>query len=73
MQSMTGVVTIVQENRFQLLDDDGVSHHFLLWHAAATEPEQLPLVLHKRVRVSYTDPANLIGHTARRIVLLEAC
>ena len=28
MQSMAGVVTIVQEGRFQLLDDDGVVASF---------------------------------------------
>ena len=27
---MEGVVTIVQESRFQLLDDEGVAHHFVL-------------------------------------------
>ena len=42
MQSMTGLVTIVQEGRFQLLDDDGVSHHFLLKWSAAPDPSSSP-------------------------------
>lgn len=71
MQSVEGVVTIVQEGRFQLLDDNGVAHQFLLSHNAAPEPEQLPSLLQKRVRVRYTDAANLIGHAAKRILLLD--
>jgi hypothetical protein len=71
MLSMTGVVTIVQEARFQLLDDDGVSHQFLLAHSAAPDPEQLTALLRQRIRVSYSNPSNVIGHTAHRILLLE--
>jgi len=71
MLSMTGVVTIVQEGRFQLLDDDGVSHQFLLKYSAAPDPEQLPALLQQRIRVSYSNPTNLIGHAAHKIVLLE--
>lgn len=71
MQRLDGVVTIVQESRFQLLDDQGVSHHFLLGYSAAIEPEQLPSLLERRVRVVYTDPGNLIGHRAHRLALLE--
>ena len=56
MLSMAGVVTIVQEGRFQLLDDDGVAHHFLLHQAQPSEPEQLRRLLNRRVRVSYTAP-----------------
>jgi hypothetical protein len=71
MLSMTGVVTIVQEGRFQLLDDDGVSHQFLLAYSAAPDPEQLPDLLQQRIRVSYSNPADLIGHAAHQIVLPE--
>lgn len=72
MQSMQGVITIVQEGRFQLMDDKGVGHHFLLSRRAALEPEQLPALLMRRVRVDYRDPAGIIGHEARRILLLDA-
>jgi len=70
MRQLDGVVTIVQESRFQLVDDDGVAHHFLLGYGAAIEPEQLPSLLERRIRVSYTDPDNLIGHRAVRLFLL---
>ena len=72
MLSMTGVVTIVQEGRFQLLDEEGVSHQFLLKYNAAAEPEQLPALLNQRVRVSYTNPYTLLGHVEGRIMLLDA-
>ena len=73
MPSMEGIVTIVQEGRFQLLDDSGVAHLFLLGHEASLEPEQLQPLQHgqRRVRVSYTEPNGLIGHRARRITLLD--
>ncbi len=69
MRSMEGVVTIVQEGRFQLLDDDGVAHHFLLDHSAASEPQQLASLLNKRARVSYTNRGDVIGHVARKILM----
>ena len=71
MRSMSGVVTIVQEGRFQLVDDDGVAHHFLLDHSAPLDPEQLPYLLERRVRVTRTDPKGVIGHAATNILLLD--
>jgi hypothetical protein len=68
---MEGVVTVIQEGRFQLVDDDGVAHHFVLAHDAASEPEQLPSLLMRRVRVSYSDPKGIIGHAATKIDLLD--
>jgi hypothetical protein len=70
MQSVDGMVTIVQEGRFQLIDDDGVGHLFLLGHAAALDPEQLaPLQRDQtRVRVSYRYAPDLIAHVADKIV-----
>ena len=72
MQTMAGVVTLVQESRFQLMDDDGIYHHFLLSHAAAAEPADLgPLqARQERVRVRYEKAANLIALTAHHI---EVC
>ncbi len=72
MRSIEGVVTIVQEGRFQLQDDEGVGHHFLLGHDAPLEPEQLPSLSQRRVRVSYSEPHGVIGHRACNIVLLDA-
>lgn len=73
MQSIEGTVTIVQESRFQLLDDDGVAHLFLLGHDAAAEPEQLTSLqrMQARVQVSYRAAPDLIGHMAERIVMLD--
>ncbi|MDJ0386889.1 hypothetical protein QMO56_02075 [Roseomonas sp. E05] len=69
MKTMEGVVTIVQEGRFQLTDDGGVSHLFLLSHDAALEPEQLPPLQHRqaRVRVHYTAARNLIALVAHSL------
>jgi hypothetical protein len=73
MQSIEGVVTIVQEGRFQLLDDDGVGHLFLLSYSASAEPEQLGPLLRAqaRVRVSYRPAADVIGHRAEQIMLMD--
>ncbi len=70
---MEGTITIVQEGRFQLSDPRGVSHQFVLGHAALAETEQLrPLQSRQaRVRVKYTDAAGLISLIAHRIELLE--
>jgi hypothetical protein len=68
---MSGVVTIVQEGRFQMTDDAGVSHLFILGHAAAAEPQQLASLQARqaRVRVHYKPAANLIGNTVHAIDL----
>ena len=69
MRSMDGVVTIVQEGRFQMTDDDGVSHLFILRATAAAETEQLARLQSRqaRVRVRYEPAANLIGNTVTAI------
>lgn len=66
---MDGIVTIVQEGRFQMTDDDGVSHLFILSSSAAAETNQLAALQKKqaRVRVHYKPAANLIGNTASAI------
>jgi len=73
MRTMEGIVTIVQEGRFQLMDDGGVSHLFLLGHKAGAEPEQLPPLQHRqaRVRVQYTPARNLIGLIAHSVELAD--
>jgi hypothetical protein len=73
MQSIAGTLLIAQEERFQLLDRDGVGHFFLLGHGSAIEPDQLSALLHRPVRVSYRQaPKNIIGRTAVSIDLLES-
>jgi hypothetical protein len=72
MQSIVGTMIIAQEQRFQLLDRDGVGHQFLLHYGSAMEPDQLPPLLHRLVRVCYRPAeAHIIGHTAVHIDLLE--
>jgi hypothetical protein len=70
---MCGVVTIVQEGRFQMTDDAGVSHLFVLGHSAAAEPSQLSALAMRqaRVRVRYKAAANLIGNTVTTIDLAD--
>ena len=73
MQSIVGTLVIAQEERFQLLDRDGVGHQFLLHYGSPVEPDQLPPLLHRQVRVSYrpAEAAHFIGYTAVHIDLLE--
>ncbi len=69
MGSIAGVVTIVQEGRFQLLDAAGVSHHFILHHGAAADPEQLACLVNRQVCVAYKDPGGVIGHVATELLI----
>jgi hypothetical protein len=64
-----GVVTIVQESRFQLTDDAGVGHLFTVGHACGAEPGQLAQLQRRqaRVRVRYTAAPNAIGNVAHTI------
>ena len=71
MRTMDGVVTLVQESRFQLTDGEGVSHLFVLSHKAALEPAQLvPLQRTQApVAVRYEDASNVIALLAHSIAL----
>ncbi len=73
MESMEGIITIVQEGRFQLCDADGVSHQFELSHKAAVEPAQLPPLQSEQahVRVTYEPGENVIGFIVRSIERLD--
>ncbi len=72
-RSMDGVITIVQEGRFQMTDDDGVSHLFILTSTAAAETEQLTRLQNRqaRIRVRYKPARNIIGNTASEILVAE--
>jgi hypothetical protein len=72
MAQMEGIVTIVQEARFQLSDDRGVSHLFILAHGASAEPDQLDVLQRRqaRVKVRYTTASNLMGLIARSVDLI---
>ncbi|HEY8290719.1 MAG TPA: hypothetical protein VIG49_15700 [Acetobacteraceae bacterium] len=72
-QVMTGVVIIVQEGRFQMSDDNGVSHLFILGRGATADTSQLAVLQKRqaRVRVRYRPAPNLIGNTVSAIYLDE--
>lgn len=66
MNILKGVVTIAQESRFQLVDDDGVAHMLILDALALSEPDQLQDLARRQARVQVqTKPAK--GVTAARI------
>jgi hypothetical protein len=69
VKTIDGVVTIVQESRFQLIDDDGVGHLFILGYDSPAEPDQLTPLQRKqsRVRVRYTEARNVIGRVAHSV------
>ena len=74
MAHITGVITIVQEGRFQLTDRDGVSHLFVLSpHAAVETPALQPLAARQAsVRVQYEDAPKVVARVASRIDLCAA-
>lgn len=73
MGTIEGIVTIVQEGRFQLTDDDGVSHLLILAPGAGAETGQLTPLQHRqaRVRVRYDHARDVIGLVARSIALAD--
>ena len=74
MATVDGTITVVQESRFQMTDDDGASHLFTLSPNAAAEPSQLaPLAARQaRIRVRYREGDNVIGFVAQSIHVLGA-
>lgn len=69
MQVIDGIVTIVQESRFQLVDDRGVAHLITLGHGSMAEPEQLQdlVAQQSRVRVRCSEQRNVIGFVAHSV------
>lgn len=69
MRSAEGVITLVQEGRFELVTDSGRVMHFLLAHDASLEPQDLPPLQRdqRRVRVDYTEPTRLVAHVAHAL------
>ena len=65
-------MTIVQESRFQLVDDLGVGHLVVLGHASPAEPDQLERLAASqcRVRVRYTEAPDVIGLIAHDVATL---
>ena len=69
MRSAAGVITLVQEQRFQLASDDGSPGLFVLAHGAGIDSEDLQRLSEAgvRVRVQYEDAPNLIAHVAHDV------
>jgi hypothetical protein len=74
MDSIEGTVLFAQESRFQLLDRNGVGHHFILASGSAAEPEQLAVLQRdqSRVRVRFRSAHDVLAHLALRIDRLDA-
>ncbi len=74
MRKVEGVVILAQESRFQLSDDGGVAHLFLLSHAASAEPSDLVGLQRSgiRVRVSFGEAPRLLARVAHRIELCDS-
>ena len=70
MKTMEGVVTIVQESRFQLTDDQGASHLFILGHdtLGRTRPARAAAARPGAGAASATPmPRNIIGLIAHSV------
>lgn len=71
MRTMVGIVTLAQEGRFQLTDEKGIAHLFILSHGASAEASQLGALQHRQTKISvrYTESSTLIANIAKRIEL----
>ena len=66
MQTETGTVTLVQEDRFRLAADNGAQRLFILSHRARLRLDELQGLARsqRRVRVAYRDAEGLIAGAA---------
>ena len=69
MKTASGVVTLAQEHRFQLVDDQGSKKLFILAHGSPVEGRDLQRLenSNRRVTVFYTDADTLNGYTAHEV------
>jgi hypothetical protein len=69
MKIATGVVTLAQEHRFQLVDDQGVNRLFILDHAAPVQGTDLRRLANaqKQVKVFYTGSNTINAYTAHDV------
>lgn len=69
MRTVSGVITVVQEGRFRLAAPDGGTHLFVLSHACAVEPQDLPPLQRSRTRVAveYEDSPDLLAGIVHRL------
>jgi hypothetical protein len=69
MNTASGVITLTQEHRFQLVDDQGGKKLFILAHGSPVQGKDLERLesANRRVRVFYSDGDTLNGYTAHAI------
>lgn len=70
MPSVEGRILLVQEGRFRLLDDRGRGAVFLLAPDAPLEPQDLPPLTGRRVRVTYERTRDLMAGVVRDLRIL---
>lgn len=71
MPQVTGTVLLVQESRLRLLDDRGRGHVFLLAPDAPIEPQDLPHLTGRRVRLDYHASPKLLAGVVTDLGLLS--
>jgi hypothetical protein len=73
MQTRVGHVSLVQESRFQLVEDDGRSTLFILSHAAAIDPQDLPALQRdaSRIAVRCSAAPGRVAQVAHTIRILD--
>jgi hypothetical protein len=69
MESLRGTIALVQENRFQLVDRDGVAHLLTLDHRVPLQPKDLRALWRsgRTVLVCVRDAPRLIGSIATAV------
>ena len=69
MARATGTITVLQEGRFELACDDGVTRLFVLAHDAPLEADELARLKREgtRVEVEYDHDGRLIAHAAHGV------
>jgi hypothetical protein len=66
-----GIVTVVQEHRFELLGDDGTRRHFTLAHDAPLGWKELIALQHDGCRVAVRHDAPRPGHTTAAVHAMQ--
>jgi hypothetical protein len=69
LATVSGIVTVAQENRFLLVLDEGSTRIFVLAHDAAINPDQLTALQAKQahIEVTFRRAGELIALEARAI------
>lgn len=74
MAKVRGAITLVQEERFQLVDGGGVAHLFVLDHHVRLGPTDLTRLWRagEHVEVEYRDASQLIARIATSVRRVSA-